>query len=278
MIEEYENIRPKSKILNLQSDVRKCQICPYTGLRSFTEEESLYFKGREENIESATEQLQRNTMLTGASGDGKSSLVYAGIIPRAGFLNQNTRNGVLPIFVGAITVQNLCKSVANQLDISNVGWVRSTQRLSARWSVQKLEAIRWFWFCCLATSGWCRQGGVEARCRQPDHFGRSNLRNFHQSWKLSPGSTFAWFQPGTVYYETARIAWKELPIYSVHYALDFIGQCAAFRVLPEISGFAVFVPTESLQLQQVIEEPATLSGNRITADWQNAWFMILQRA
>jgi len=26
------------------------QICPYTGLRSFTEEESLYFKGREQDI------------------------------------------------------------------------------------------------------------------------------------------------------------------------------------------------------------------------------------
>ena len=48
------------------------QICPYTGLRSFTEEESLYFKGREEHIEQATEQLQRNKFLmhTGASGDG----------------------------------------------------------------------------------------------------------------------------------------------------------------------------------------------------------------
>ena len=27
------------------------QICPYTGLRAFTEEESLYFKGREEDID-----------------------------------------------------------------------------------------------------------------------------------------------------------------------------------------------------------------------------------
>ena len=59
------------------------QICPYTGLRAYTEEESLYFKGREEDINQATIQLQRNKflMLTGASGDGKSSLIYAGIIP-----------------------------------------------------------------------------------------------------------------------------------------------------------------------------------------------------
>ena len=36
------------------------QICHYTGLRSFTEEESLYFKGREEDIDLATQQLQKN--------------------------------------------------------------------------------------------------------------------------------------------------------------------------------------------------------------------------
>jgi hypothetical protein len=46
------------------------QICPYTGLRSFSEDESLYFKGREEDIDQATLQLQKNKflMLTGASG------------------------------------------------------------------------------------------------------------------------------------------------------------------------------------------------------------------
>jgi hypothetical protein len=49
------------------------QICPYTGLRSFTEEESLYFKGREEDIDQATIQLQKNKflMLTGAFGRRK---------------------------------------------------------------------------------------------------------------------------------------------------------------------------------------------------------------
>ena len=72
------------------------QICPYTGLRSFSEDESLYFKRREEDIDQATLQLQKNKflMLTGASGDGKSSLVYAGIIPnaRSGFLKSKYTN------------------------------------------------------------------------------------------------------------------------------------------------------------------------------------------
>ena len=99
-------------------------ICPYTGLRSFTEEESLYFKGREDDIDRATEQLQRNKflMLTGASGDGKSSLIYAGIIPnaRAGFLKSKYTQWCVADFRPERTpFHNLCKAIAGQLDISN---------------------------------------------------------------------------------------------------------------------------------------------------------------
>ena len=78
------------------------RICPYTGLRSFTEEESIYFKGRDEHIDEATGLLEKNKflMLTGASGDGKSSLVYAGIIPnaRSGFLKSQFSNWIVADF------------------------------------------------------------------------------------------------------------------------------------------------------------------------------------
>jgi excinuclease UvrABC ATPase subunit len=64
-------------------------ICPYTGLRSFTEEESLYFKGRDSQVDQVIDLLEQNKflMVTGASGEGKSSLIYGGLIPnaRAGF-------------------------------------------------------------------------------------------------------------------------------------------------------------------------------------------------
>jgi hypothetical protein len=47
---------------------------------------------------------------------------------------------------------------------------------------------------------------------------------------------------------------------------DFIGQCAAFRGLPEYIGFSqFFVPRLNRnELREVIEEPAVLSGNRIS--------------
>ena len=106
------------------------QICPYTGLRSFTEEESLYFKGREEHIDHATAQLERNKflMLTGASGDGKSSLIYAGIIPnaRAGFLKSKYSQWRVADFRPERSpFHNLCKSVARQLEISNLSSVQA---------------------------------------------------------------------------------------------------------------------------------------------------------
>src|SRR5687767_10881241 len=77
-------------------------ICPYTGLRSFTEEESLYFKGRDLQVDEITTLLEKNKflMVTGASGEGKSSLVYAGLIPnaKAGFFKAKYTNWVVADF------------------------------------------------------------------------------------------------------------------------------------------------------------------------------------
>ena len=68
--------------------------------------------------------------------------------------------------------------------------------------------------------------------------------------------------------ETARIAIKRnIPVYVVcTMRSDYIGQCSAFRGLPEYIGFSqFFVPRlKRKDLKQVIEEPAILSGNRIS--------------
>src|SRR4249920_3631980 len=76
--------------------------CPYTGLRSFTEDESLYFKGRDLQADQITALLEQNKflMVTGASGEGKSSLIYAGLIPnaKAGFFKAKYTNWVVADF------------------------------------------------------------------------------------------------------------------------------------------------------------------------------------
>ncbi|MBK9531157.1 MAG: ATP-binding protein [Chitinophagaceae bacterium] len=253
------------------------QICPYTGLRSFTEEESLYFKGREEDIDQATEQLQRNKflMLTGASGDGKSSLIYAGIIPnaRAGFLKSKYSQWCVADFRPERTpFQNLCRSIARQLDIAGYHTVEAELHhgFSAIIDLYKNSKR----YIDPASMSWqiADDAGKAALKREAanliiliDQFEEffTNPENYHRGVPSGDANLVL-----NLLLETARIALDEdLPVYIVFtMRSDYIGQCASFRGLPEYIGFSqFFVPRlNRTQLQQVIEEPAILSGNRIT--------------
>jgi WD40 repeat protein len=57
---------------------------PYAGLRSFREQDSEWFFGRERLLEELTGRLERQrfVVVIGASGSGKSSLLRAGLVPR----------------------------------------------------------------------------------------------------------------------------------------------------------------------------------------------------
>ena len=253
------------------------QICPYTGLRSFTEDESLYFKGREDHIEQATEQLQRNKflMLTGASGDGKSSLVYAGMVPnaRAGFLKSKySQWSVADFRPERAPFKNLCRALAKQLDIANVGIVESELQhgFSALVDLYKnskchvdVDSITWLEADDVKRAALKRSAAnLIIIVDQFEEF-FTNPENYHQGVPSRDSNLVL-----NVLLETARIALDEdLPIYIVFtMRSDYIGQCAAFRSLPEYIGFSqFFVPRlNRSQLQQVIEEPAVLSGNRIS--------------
>lgn len=253
------------------------QICPYTGLRSFTEEESLYFKGREDDIDAATAQLQRNKflMLTGASGDGKSSLVYAGIIPnaRAGFLKSKYSQWCVADFRPERSpFKNLCKAVANQLEIPNEVTVESELKhgFSAIVDLYKNsdrfldeDALEW------QAADDRKRASIKRKAANliilVDQFEEffTNPENFDKGVPSKEANLVL-----NLLLETSKIALEEgLPIYIIFtMRSDFIGQCAAFRGLPEYIGFSqFFVPRlNRAQLQLVIEEPAVLSGNQIT--------------
>jgi hypothetical protein len=64
------------------ADLREA-ICPYRGLLAFREEDAGLFFGREEEVADLVEKIRRQPLLTlvGRSGSGKSSVVYAGLIP-----------------------------------------------------------------------------------------------------------------------------------------------------------------------------------------------------
>src|SRR4030043_672451 len=57
---------------------------PFPGLRPFAPEESELFFGREKESEEVLKKLLKNRFVTviGASGSGKSSLIYCGVLPK----------------------------------------------------------------------------------------------------------------------------------------------------------------------------------------------------
>ncbi len=59
-------------------------VCPYPGMRAFTLDDGFPFFGRDRECEELLQHLRQSRFLTviGGSGSGKSSLVFAGLVPR----------------------------------------------------------------------------------------------------------------------------------------------------------------------------------------------------
>lgn len=250
-------------------------LCPFTGLRSFTEEESIYFKGRDGQIDSVAAQLaeRKFLMLTGASGDGKSSLIYAGLIPQAksGFFKSKYTNwSVVDFRPERSPLRNLIHAVARgfQLDASTVEaeLSRGFSSLSDMYlnSTMYLEAGE------LASA----QSDADRRQLQLKASNLLIIIDQFEEFFTNP-ENYSDDSPShdaqlvvNLMLETSRIALERgLPIYVVFtMRSDYIGQCSSFRGLPEFIGYSqFFVPrlTRS-ELKQVIEEPAALNGNSIS--------------
>lgn len=251
-------------------------ICPYTGLRSFTEEESLYFKGRDLQVDQITAQLEKNKflMLTGASGEGKSSLIYAGLIPnaRAGFFKAKYSNWIVADFRPERSpVTNMARAIGGQLGIGP-----STVETELRRGYSSLIDLytNSDFYADEESGQWLNASEEERKEKKrtsanlliiADQFEEffTNPENFYNEAPSQDSQIVV-----NLLLETARIALKKnIPVYVVcTMRSDYIGQCSAFRGLPDYIGFSqFFVPRlKRRDLKQVIEEPAILSGNRIS--------------
>jgi energy-coupling factor transporter ATP-binding protein EcfA2 len=258
------------------NEIEESLICPYTGLRSFTEEESLYFKGRDEQINRVAALLERNKflMLTGASGEGKSSLIYAGLVPnaRAGFFKARYTNWLVASFRPERTpLKNMASAIGETFDIPQQTVATELERgYSSLIDLYTNSA----YYIDENDTAWMEfsEGERKSKARSAanlliiiDQFEElfTNPENyFNETPSLGSQAVV------NLALETARIALqRNLPVYIVcTMRSDYIGQCSAFRGLPEYIGFSqFFVPRLKRQeVKQVIEEPAVLSGNRIT--------------
>jgi len=251
--------------------------CPYPGLRPFNEEESIFFKGRDEHIEQIIKQLEEKKflMLTGASGDGKSSLVYAGVIPnaRAGFFKAKFNNWIVADFrPEREPLKNLAVSLSKHLKLADAD--KTEKELSYGFSA--------LIDCYKSTPYWVDQQSESFKTLTEDEQKKAKrkganlliLADQFEEFFTNPENYIngkASIESQTVVnllLETTRLAIEQnIPIYIVcTMRSDYIGQCAAFRGLPEYIGYSqFFVPRlKRKEIYQVIEEPALLNGNKIS--------------
>jgi hypothetical protein len=250
---------------------------PYIGLRPFSEDDSLYFKGREEQIHQLTALLEANKflMVTGASGDGKSSLIYAGLVPnaRAGFFNARYANWVVADFRPERTpLHNLSKTISKNLRIGNEESVEVELRrgFSSLLELYTTSSL----YVDETSEAWLSASEEEKDDMQrqaanllivADQF-EEFFTNPENYYKNSPSADSQLVI--NLLLETTRISIaKNLPVYIVcTMRSDYIGQCAAFRGLPEFIGFSqFFVPRlKRKEMVQVVKEPAELHGDKIS--------------
>ena len=239
-------------------------VCPYPGLRPFTEEESIFFKGRDLHIRQIVKLLETNKMvfITGASGDGKSSMVYAGVIPyiRAGFFKSQYNSWLIVDFKPQRNpLQSLSEAAAAKLGIDTAECADQLQ-----YGFSSLTDL-------YKQSGYYLTGITEAVNKSKnlliiaDQFEEifTNSESFNDGVPSDESYTAI-----NLLLETVRIsAAEQLPVYVIFtMRSDYISQCTVFKHLPEFIAYSqFFVPQlKREEIRQVIEEPAVLAGGSVS--------------
>lgn len=235
-------------------------ICPYPGLRPFTEEESIFFKGRDLHIRQIVKLLEENKMafITGASGDGKSSMVYAGVIPyiRAGFFKADFNSWLIADFKPQRNpLASLAESLSGKMGIDLRGCLSELEYgFSSIIDIYKKY-------------GFYSEDANEGKNLLiiADQFEEvfTNSDNFNDGQPSEESYTAI-----NLLLETVRISVSEnLPVYVVFtMRSDFISQCTVFKSLPEFIAYSQFFVPQLMrnEICQVIEEPARLAGGKVS--------------
>ena len=208
--------------------------------------------------------LEHNKMafITGASGDGKSSMVYAGVVPyiRAGFSKAKFNSWVVCDFKPQRNpLESLAHSASEQLQVPYQDTLIKLRRgFSALVNVYK-------------QSGFYVQDGDDAANRGKnlliiaDQFEEvfTMKENFHNGTPSNDTYTAV-----NLLLETIRISVTEqLPVYVIFtMRSDYISQCTVFKDLPEFIAYSqFFVPQlKRTEILQVIEQPAVLAGGSVS--------------
>jgi WD40 repeat protein len=235
--------------------------CPFPGLRSFTEEQSHLFFGRDDESDALIHKLSESKFaaVVGTSGSGKSSLVRAGLLPslHGGYFGSAGSSWVVADFRPGSTP---LETFAAALHGVNVGTLEE--------NIERMRASSF---------------GVDAIVRQAlqsgswpcDARGRSNLLilvdQFEELFRypVRPDSEMK-ARDGKKRFVKLLIESlrdRDLPVYVLlTMRSEYLGDCSEFRGLPElISGSQYLIPrmTRS-QLRETIVGPVYATNAQIT--------------
>ena len=242
----------------------KAGICPYPGLRPFTEEESIFFKGRDLHIRQIVKLLETNKMafITGASGDGKSSMVYAGVVPyiRAGFSKAEFNSWLIFDFKPQRNpLASLAQSASNEMQLSfDDTYAKLRRGFSALVNIYKQSPF-------YVTEGDDAKNRGKNLLIIADQFEEvfTMNENFHNGIPSNDAYTCV-----NVLLETVRLSIiEQLPIFVIFtMRSDYISRCTVFKDLPEFIAYSqFFVPQlKRTEIRQVIEQPALLAGGSVS--------------
>ena len=107
----------------------RASICPYRGLEPFREEDAPFFCGRDDAINELVAQVEVNNFVAvvGPSGSGKSSLVFAGLVPALRKERQTRTWDVVSLRPGKSPLFNLAEAFASPAE--NAGPVQAAANL-----------------------------------------------------------------------------------------------------------------------------------------------------
>lgn len=233
---------------------------PFPGLRPFKVEESHLFFGREGQSEEILHKLseQKFVAVIGASGSGKSSLIYCGLVPvlYGGFVGDaNSKWKIIASRPGNAPIDNLANAI--------VGNTEKKEQDENDLIKQKLNAS------LLRSSS---NGLIEALDQSYD-FEKENILviidQFEElfRYKTSKGdqSTYNESEAFVKLLVTANRT-KDVPVYVVlTMRSDFIGECSQFHELTELINESNYLVPQMTRddFKKAIEGPVAVGGAEI---------------
>jgi WD40 repeat protein len=231
---------------------RRVEECPYRGLSAFQEADAPFYFGRElfvDELERAVRSKQLVTVIVGSSGSGKSSALFAGLLPRlreaGGYRFAITRPGLQPFYALAGALLPLLES-----GLSETEHLAETRKLAEH-----------------LVKGEVSLGQVVERVLEKDKSIQQVLLvvdQFEELYTLCPdGITQNAFIDELLVLVAAGQGRRQPPC-SVLITLraDFMGQVLAHRPFADALQDACLLmgPMTRMELHRAIEQPAEMQG------------------